>query len=400
MASALHSEACATVGGIARTLVWNLVGRHVMGWRSALAAESSLVGEGSFVLGESVVSFRRAIGIWALGVSWLAVGCERPVDPEFQSSERANQLSGELQATLKTELVDQTGTFAHPQLIGGELGVDLAKGQAVYQLRCVQCHGISGDGNGPAAASLYPRPRDYRRGVFKFASTPYGARPLPSDLVRTVRAGIHGTSMPSFNLLPSEEIDSVVNYVLALTRRGEYEEELAALAENEEALEKNAIQEEAFPRVMQRWKTAEFQQVQPLTPLPTFTEEHVAWGKKAFLTVGCAKCHGEDGRGQMSDNIGKDLWGHTTRAADLTSGMLHGGQKPLDIYRRISSGINGTPMPGFASSLQSQPDTIWHLVAYVKFISNRRREGELPPPGPINPYVPAEVTLAPAAPAE
>ena len=53
-------------------------------------------------------------------------------------------------------------------------------------------------------------------------------------------------------------------------------------------------------------------------------------------------------------------------------------------------------MPGFASSLQSQPDTIWHLVAYVKFISNRRREGELPPPGPIKPYVLAEVPATPA----
>ncbi len=343
------------------------------------------------------MSFRKTIGIWALGVSWLASGCERPVDPEFLSSERAGKLTAELQATLKTELVDKTGTYAHPKLIGDELGVDLAKGQAVYQLRCVQCHGISGDGAGPAAASLYPRPRDYRRGVFKFTSTPYGARPLASDLVRTVRAGIHGTSMPSFNLLPKEEIEAVVHYVLTLTRRGEYEEELTALAENEEALEQEAIQEEAFPRVMQRWNTAESQQVQQLTPQPKFTAEHVALGKQAFLTVGCAKCHGEDGRGQMSDNIGKDLWGQTTRAADLTSGMLHGGQRPLDIYRRIYSGINGTPMPGFASSLQSQPDTIWHLVAYVKYISNRRREGELPPPGPIKPYVPAEVTLTPVA---
>jgi len=336
------------------------------------------------------------MGIWSIGIALLA-GCERPADLEFVASERVTQLSADLQKKLDTELVDRSGTFAHPKLIGGDFHEKLSLGQAVYQQRCVQCHGISGDGNGPASASLYPRPRDYRKGLFKFTSTPYGARPLRSDLERTIKAGIRGTSMPDFKLLPQEEINAVIDYVLALSRRGEYEEQLAALAENEEALEPDLIKEEAFPPVLQRWVQAESQQVNPLTSQPKFTDEHVQLGKKAFLTLGCSKCHGEDGRGQMAENIGKDAWGRATRAADLTSGMLHGGPKPLDIYRRIYSGINGTPMPGFASSLQSQPDTIWHLVAYVKFISNRRREKEIPLPGAIKPYtepVPAQPSTA------
>ena len=36
------------------------------------------------------------------------------------------------------------------------------------------CHGSSGAGDGPTAAFLYPRPRDYRRGLFKFTSTAQG----------------------------------------------------------------------------------------------------------------------------------------------------------------------------------------------------------------------------------
>ena len=207
------------------------------------------------------MTFRRAIGAWALAASLIIVGCERPADPEFQSSARVGQLSAELQTSLQTELVEKTGTYAHPQLIGAEANATLAKGQAVYQQRCVQCHGISGDGNGPTAGFMYPRPRDYRRGVFKFTSTPYGARPLRSDLERTIRSGIRGTSMPEFNLLPNDEIEAVVDYVLTLTRRGEYEEELSALAENEEALPQDLIDEEAFPRVMQRWSQAESQEV-------------------------------------------------------------------------------------------------------------------------------------------
>jgi mono/diheme cytochrome c family protein len=321
---------------------------------------------------EYVVTFSRAIGVWALGLGLVTAGCQRPEDPK-----------------VGAELADRSGTYAHPKLIGSDHHEDLALGQAVYVERCAQCHGDTGDGNGPAGKFMYPRPRDYRKGLFKFTSTPYGARPLRSDLIRTVKLGIRGTSMPDFKLLPQHEIEAVVDYVLTLTRRGEYEDELVSLAEAEEALPEDLVKEEAFPNVMRRWTVAENQQVNPITPQPKFTEEHVALGKKAFLTLGCSKCHGEDGRGQMKDNIGKDAWGQTTRAADLTSGMLHGGQQPIDIYRRIYSGINGTPMPGFAASLQSQPDTIWNLVAYVKFISNRRREGEIPLPGPIKPYVEA-----------
>ena len=337
-----------------------------------------------------------ALKVYLLNVALLA-GCERSPEPEFVSSVRAQALSPGLQTALTKELVKETGTYAHPELIGDPPGVNLAKGQAVYQERCVQCHGISGDGDGPAAKFLYPRPRDYRKGLFKFTSTPYGFRPLRSDLERTIQAGVRGTSMPAFNLLPKDELQSVLDYVLMLTYRGEFEEGLVNLADDEEAIDPALVKEEVLPRVTQRWEQAETQQVQPFTPQPKFTEEHVALGQKAFLTIGCAKCHGEDGRGQMADNIGKDGWGRTTRAADLTSGMLHGGQQPIDIYRRIYSGINGTPMPSFASALQSQPDTIWHLVAYVKFVSSRRREGEVPHPGAIKPYVPAEEKTAETA---
>lgn len=69
-------------------------------------------------------------------------------------------------------------------------------------------------GNGPAGKFMYPRPRDYRKGLFKFTSTPYGARPLRSDLIRTVKVGIRGTSMPDFKLLPQHEIEAVVDYVM------------------------------------------------------------------------------------------------------------------------------------------------------------------------------------------
>jgi hypothetical protein len=49
-------------------------------------------------------------------------------------------------------------------------------------------------------------------------------------------------------------------------------------------------------------------------------------------------------------------------------------------------------MPGFKSSLESEPETIWNLVSYVFSVSDRRREGTAIPAGLIKPYAePVEV---------
>src|SRR5579871_3796418 len=50
-------------------------------------------------------------------------------------------------------------------------GWKLQEGRNLYMRHCLHCHGVSGDGDGPTAQYLNPRPRDYRQGVFKFTST-------------------------------------------------------------------------------------------------------------------------------------------------------------------------------------------------------------------------------------
>ena len=109
----------------------------------------------------------------------------------------------------------------------GADGKQIAGGFAIYRRNCLHCHGVSGAGDGPTAAFLYPPPRDYRRGLFKFTSTPNGARPTRDDLMRTIKNGLHGTSMPSFEaLLSDDEIAQAVDYVIFLSVRGETELEL------------------------------------------------------------------------------------------------------------------------------------------------------------------------------
>jgi mono/diheme cytochrome c family protein len=310
------------------------------------------------------------------------------------------KLEPKFQEAIRTILVQECGTPSAPKLLGGSEASRrrLGLGAEVYARNCRQCHGVSGGGDGPSAKSMLPRPRNYRRGIFKFTSTEYGAKPLREDLVRTVRRGIAGTSMPSFHLLPPQELEAVVDYVLALTHRGELEEALADAAEFDGQVDPKAVPE-MVKTVLGRWKEARTKVVYPVTPMPELTRAHAQKGKEAFLTKGCSKCHGDDGRGQTAENRGDDVWGFPTKAADLTSGMLRGGTEALDIYRHIDAGINGTPMPSFRGALAQEPETVWNLVAYVFELSNARRNGVIPEAGMLKPLPGVETNAAaPAAP--
>lgn len=334
----------------------------------------------------------------------LVVGCHKaPEITSFVDNPQMKSLPAEIQDGIRKFLLENCGTPSHPRnYVEGVPDTKaerrLELGKQIYTRRCVQCHGASGDGAGPQAAYLYPRPRDYRKGIFKFITTGYGNKPVREDLIRTIKQGVSGTSMPSFHLLKDPEIQAVVDYVLALTHRGELEYQLALDHESESKFDPE-VGKEAITLIKGRWAEAQGLVFNPLSPQPVFTPEHIAAGKAAFLTKGCAKCHGEDGRGQTPDNLGGKLvdkdWGTPTRAADLTSGMLRGGQQPLAVYRRIFGGINGTPMPEFRRELAQDPEMAWNLVAYVLHVSGRRRAGEQPPSGSIAPYI---TTLSTAQP--
>jgi mono/diheme cytochrome c family protein len=334
-----------------------------------------------------------------LALAWLVplaivAGCQRAAEPQFVFSGSIDGLDPPLQQAVRSALVKWCGTASDPKLLGGDEKEDpsLALGAAVYRKNCQQCHGMSGDGAGEAAEYLTPRPRDFRRGIFKFTSTPYGFRPRRADLLRTVERGVVGTAMPSFKLLPKQQLEAVVDYVLALTRRGELEQILIAEADNEGEL----TDEQAASLVnivMRRWNEASDNVVEPASPMPQITLATIAAGKAAFQKRECFKCHGRDGRGGLAGGIevGPDAWGRPDPAADLTSGMLHGGQAPLDIYRRISSGINGTPMPEFRDALAAEPEVMWQLTHYVMSLADQRRRGQqflpgtgAPPPQPAD----------------
>lgn len=205
----------------------------------------------------------------------------------------------------------------------------LGQGRAVFQRECTVCHGSAGDGKGPGAAVMTPKPRDFTAAVFKLRSTPNGEAPTDQDLFQTITFGIPGSAMPAFRELPEKERWALVAVVkgFAKIRRA--------------------------PRPV------------PVPPEPTVSEALLRRGEQVYGDLQCANCHGQRGLGDgpsaltLKSEDGVRIW-----ATDLTRGVFKGGGEGRDLYLRIATGVDGTPMPSYAAS--ARPDDIWALVQYLR----------------------------------
>jgi mono/diheme cytochrome c family protein len=89
-----------------------------------------------------------------------------------------------------------------------------ARGQPLYEIRCAPCHGVGGGGDGPAAAGIDPKPRNFRDPAFWKGRS-------AEQLRLVVRQGRPGSLMPPFEgLLSDAEIDDVVAYVQSFRPAG------------------------------------------------------------------------------------------------------------------------------------------------------------------------------------
>jgi len=290
------------------------------------------------------------------------------------------------------------------QAAAGPIGSDAEGNQwGLYRQHCAACHGISGDGAGPAAALLDPYPRDFRNGVFKYTSTSSGAKPVREDLKRALSVGNADTGMPSFVTLPEQEIEALVEYVKYLSIRGETELYLLQLVVDEDEylpLDMGPVMEEGVWWTADCWaepsEDPEIVAVPP-DPPPADTPQQlaasIAAGRQLFLSerAKCFQCHGPEGKGDGEQSELYDDWNtpklkkdpawfllpvRRLRPRDFTRETFRGGERPIDVYWRVHTGINGTPMPpagprpGSAGTLT--PEEIWHVVRYVRSLGPHR----------------------------
>ena len=301
-----------------------------------------------------------------LPVLVLAAGCD--TSPEFSPNRieaTEMQLVPEHVQQVEATMAELFGTPDEP-LVPEGIDLDpvllrMAAGQAGYEKHedgeeylqrgmfrqyCASCHGVTGDGTGPAAGMMLPYPRDFTAGVFKWKSTYLEAKPTDDDLRQVLIRGIPGTAMPSFRLLnenndgDEQQYDALVEYTKYLAIRGEFERQLIAAVGN--TLDSDSVKgttdepfdpaedpadqqlvDELLATLAQQWRDAENQVLVPdpaTTPAADRSAEELAAsveaGRKLYhsLSTKCLDCHGADGRGGAL-SVEMDVW--NKRLADF-----------------------------------------------------------------------------------
>jgi mono/diheme cytochrome c family protein len=267
---------------------------------------------------------------------------------------------------------------------------NLAEAAELFGVFCARCHGFEGGGNGPMGSRLFPKPRNYRAGTFKYVSTLSSVKPRRDDLLRTLIHGLPGTAMPSFRRLGTSELNALVDYVVLLSIRGELESWLVDdwLDGGEEPSETIA---EFYAIIWERWRAAEADGLLITAPPADATRARWDLGKDMFLDAtrgNCVSCHGTEGKGDGPSAMRieedgtefallKDEWDEFVLPRNLTEGKFRGGSNREDIYRRMYCGIPGTPMPSIGESQNTDgspllsEDEAWALVDYVLSLSGQ-----------------------------
>ncbi len=215
-------------------------------------------------------------------------------------------------------------------------------GRRLYEERCWFCHGEDGDGTGPVAEYLWPRPRDFTLASFKLRTTESGELPTDEDLFRTISLGIPGTAMPEWqSVLSAAERWQVIAYIKTFAE-GLFEDE-------------------------------EFDPYQFVVAIGSPPDGSSAELRDAGVTVfedaDCWECHGQVGRGdgERAAELTDD-WDFPVLPADLQTGWkIKGGSTPREMYLRLSTGLDGTPMPSYSETLSE--DDRWRLAYYVSSLA-------------------------------
>lgn len=166
---------------------------------TAWAAQSAAELEEQRGLSEEAVTTLRGLGVE--GASWLA---------------RAERLRADIAAGRSPyEVVPQCRALAHDLITAKGLSQaprvtpDLEAGRALFSLHCAACHGVEGQGDGPAAKGLEPAPASFHDAARMASLTPY-------RVFNTTTFGIKGTPMPGFPSMSDGERWSLAFFVFTL----------------------------------------------------------------------------------------------------------------------------------------------------------------------------------------
>jgi mono/diheme cytochrome c family protein len=251
----------------------------------------------------------------------------------------------------------ESKTFSGGKVVSAKT---LNLGKSTYTDYCVSCHGEKGDGKGIAAPGMYPPPRNFALGLYKFGNVVAGELPHDSDFVRIIRSGLHGTAMLPWDI-SDERVDAVIQYIKTFAP-GAWEGSDKVLGTTYEL---------------------------PADPFGDSKKaEAIEKGKRAYhITAACTQCHrGYETKANISaynKEINKVALKPSEFEANLYQLKLQEGDynykvtppdftyHPLrtitdvpSIVTRLMYGVNGSGMPGWKDVVSDED--LWALAYYVQ----------------------------------
>lgn len=235
--------------------------------------------------------------------------------------------------------------FARPWEGTAFESADVERGGEVYREYCAQCHGLSGEGDGPGAAGLDPKPAIHAR---------MAMHKLPDDYLYNVvffggKEVGKSMSMPDWGMtLGEEQIADVIAYMKAT-----FQAEGAPATAAAGACPQPRTTREAPADVLAL-----------SNPLEA-TASRLEAGRKLFLEtatpMACRFCHGDLGDGQ-----GPMAGGFDPRPRNFTCAETMQPLPDGQLFWIIRNGSAGTGMMAYPTLTDEQ---IWELVLYVRSLT-------------------------------
>lgn len=273
---------------------------------------------------------------------------------------------------LLTSCFKNSGTFKEDKIMAGKTVTadTLNLGETTYKEYCIQCHGVKGDGKGVSAPGMYPAPRNFTQGIYKFANVPSGELPHDEDLYHIIRGGLRGTPMLPWDI-SDRRLDAVTQYVKTFA-----------------------------PEVWDgKDKVVGTKFSLPADPFgDTYLHQGIEKGRKVYhITAACTQCHRAyvtkeelstynkeiNGAPLKDEEFAADLYslkpqdsdyGYKTIPPDFTYHLPRVSIDVKSTVERLMYGVHGSGMPGWKDVVTD--DELWALAYYVQSLQEIRNTPE------------------------
>lgn len=241
----------------------------------------------------------------------------------------------------------------------------LKRGREQYSMYCAGCHGEKGDGEGPAARFLSPKPRDFRKGRVKFAAVPANTLPRDEDLLNTMNHGLHGTSMPAWNLIAHEDKLAIIAYLKTFSDVWQKEAPGAVIAIKPDPWRKKPIEK----------AIAEGERVYHGLAACSSCHPHYATKPAIVEAMKAFDVPATGFREDMYESVEKESdWGAPIKPPDFLVDRTKIAATREELVRVIAAGVGGTAMPSWAETLNDKQ--LWGLAYYVESLIQKRNTPE------------------------